>query len=318
MRMLLDRTAIRLGALLILSALALCTTGCVHLAAKAIATSPNAGKWIDTRRAPDKPALRKRGVSDAFRVEIDEPRASLAVWIVDPPARAKQSKPRGTILFLHGIFARKEMMLETAKSYAAVGYRGVLVDSRGHGESTGDYLGYGALEADDYARVIDELERRGLLAGKLGVYGCSYGAGVAVQFGARDPRVAAVVALSPFSTMREIVHDRARSMGLRIVMSARTIDAAIADACERSGICAEDADGVAALAARNVPLLIIHGMRDRTIPFSHAERLAAAGGANVRLVPVAHATHENWTAEGLRQLWPESSGWFELWLTPEY
>lgn len=302
----------------VLLAAALPCAGCARLVANAIATSPNHGKSIDTRRPPDLTSLRKRGVAHAFRVEIDEPKASLCVWVVDPPAGNRNAaKPRGTILFLHGIFARKEMMLETAKSYAAVGYRGVLVDSRGHGESTGDYLGFGALESRDYSRVLDELEVRGLLTGKVGVYGCSYGAGVAVQFGARDPRVAAVVALSPFSSMREIVHDRARNMGLRMLMSARSVDAAITEACERSGICAEDADGVAALGRRNVPLLIIHGLRDRTIPFSHAEQLAAADGADVRLVPIAGATHDDWTAEGLRQLWPESSAWFELWLAPE-
>ncbi len=292
--------------------------GCVDLAAKAIATSPNHGKSIDIRRRPDKAALHKRGVADAFRVEIDQPKASLSVWIVDPPLiRGESPKPRATILFLHGIFARKELMLETARSFAAVGYRAVLVDSRGHGESTGDYLGYGALEARDYSRVLDELEKRGLIAGRVGVYGCSYGAGVGVQFGARDRRVSAIVALAPFSSMREIVHDRARSLGLRLLLSEKSVDAAIALACKRAGITPEGADGVAAIQSRSVPLLVIHGRKDRTIPFSHGERLIAAAGSNARLVAVDKATHENWTAQGLQLLWPESRAWFERWLVTE-
>lgn len=311
------RRNIRGIALSMLALLAVCTLGCVQLAARAIATSPNHGKSINTKGPPDKPALRRRGVADAFRVEIEAPRASLAVWIVDPPTGAKSIEPRATILFLHGIFARKEVMLETAKSFAAMGYRGVLVDSRGHGESTGDYLGYGGLESRDYSRVLDELEKRRLIAGRVGVYGCSYGAGVAVQFAARDRRVAAVVALAPFSSMREIVHDRARSLGLRCLMSEKTIDAAIAMACDRAGFAAEDADGVAALRSRRVPLLVIHGRKDRTIPFLHGERLIAAAGPAARLVPVDGATHENWTPQGLRLLWPESCNWFERWLGTE-
>lgn len=283
--------------------------GCVAVAARLIAYAPNHGRRIDSNRPADIARLRERGVSEAFRVPVGPPDASLAVWIVEPPG-----PPRGTILYLHGIFDNKGSLLPTARSPAKRGYRGVLIDSRGHGESTGEWLTYGAREAADYSQVLDELGRRGLLAGRIGVYGCSYGAGVAVQFAARDERVAAAVVLAPFSSMREIVRARVRSLNLAWLFDDATIDAAIARVGELAQFDPDQADGVAALSCRPVPLLVIHGERDRTIPCDQGARLAAADGPGSRLVLIPGATHDDWTDAGLGALWIESSAWFDNWL----
>ena len=71
-----------------------------------------------------------------------------------------------------------------------------------HGHSTGEWLTYGPREAEDLSQVIDELDRRKLLEGRLGVYGISYGATTAIHLAAIDPRVEAVVAVAPFGSMR--------------------------------------------------------------------------------------------------------------------
>lgn len=283
--------------------------GCVAVAARLIAYAPNHGRGIDTNRPADMAKLRERGVREAFRVRVGPPEASLAVWIVEPP-----DSPRGTILYLHGIFDNKGSLLPTARSHAQRGYRGVLIDSRGHGESTGEWLTYGAQEAADYSQLLDELQRRGLLAGKVGVYGCSYGAGVAVQFAARDERVAAAVVLAPFSSMREIVCARVRSLNLAWLFNDATIDAAIARVAELAQFDPDQADGVAALRRRPVPLLVIHGERDRTIPCDQGARLAAADGPDSRFVLIRGATHDDWTDAGLAALWTESSAWFDRWI----
>ena len=105
---------------------------------------------------------------------------------------------KGTILFLHGLALQKETCGFWAYQIAAAGYRAVLVDLRGHGQSTGDWLTYGVVESRDIVRVIDRLDEKGLLAGKVGLFGESYGAAVALQTAARDDRVRAVVALAAF------------------------------------------------------------------------------------------------------------------------
>ncbi|MEP0847429.1 MAG: alpha/beta fold hydrolase [Phycisphaerae bacterium] len=285
--------------------------GCVAIAARLIAYAPNHGRSIDTQRPTDAAELRERGVNESLRVRVGPPEASLAVWIVEP-----QGPARGTILYLHGIFDSKSSLLPTAHSHAQRGYRGVLVDSRGHGESTGEWLTYGAQEAEDYSQVLDELQRRGLLAGRLGVYGCSYGAGVAVQLAGRDDRIAAAVVLAPFSSMREIVLARVRSLHLDWAFNERTIAAAIERAGELAGFDPAKADGVAALGYRALPLLVIHGQEDRTIPSEQGVRLCAAAGRDARLVLIPGATHDDWTDAGRASLWIESSAWFDDWLAP--
>lgn len=132
----------------------------------------------------------------------EAPDAALLAWVIDPP---DGRPPRGTVIVLHGMHASSLSMLGKGRSLAPAGYRAVLVDLRGHGRSAELPVTFGVRECEDLSRVVDDLERRRLLAGKLGVEGISFGAAVAIQFAAHDPRVAAVVSVAGFSSMREEV-----------------------------------------------------------------------------------------------------------------
>jgi predicted alpha/beta-fold hydrolase len=65
--------------------------------------------------------------------------------------------PKGTLVLLHGIMMSRESMHMWAVYFAQKGYRIVLVDLRGHGRSTGRWIGYGAWEVADLIKVVDEL-----------------------------------------------------------------------------------------------------------------------------------------------------------------
>ncbi|HEY3062969.1 MAG TPA: alpha/beta hydrolase, partial [Chloroflexota bacterium] len=50
-------------------------------------------------------------------------------------------------------------------------------------------------------------------------------------------------------------------------------------------------DGVAKLAARGIPLLVVHGEADNYIPVVHGRRIATAYGTNVQTLFVPDAGH---------------------------
>ena len=184
--------------------------------------------------------------------------------------------PKGTLLVLHGYHDAKENMIHWALFLAQHGYRIVLVDLRGHGRSTGDWIGYGAFEVDDLRKVIDALQAKQLLAGPLGVVGLSYGASVGLQLAGRDERVAAVVALEPFSDPRGAVAEFARGVAPQYVGDWTPADFAQAErtAGQLGHFAWESADILGAVERTRAPILYAVAAGDRWISPENSRRLA--------------------------------------------
>lgn len=295
-----------------------CGAGRIEWAAWGIVSAPNRGRVISPADDPSAAELAALGVSQAPRVSGADPAVSLSVWIMDPPVDAT---PRGTILVFHGIKDRKESQLGMARLLAGHGFRAVLVDARGHGRSTGDFLSYGVRECEDYRCLLDELERRGLLAGKVGVFGMSYGAGCAVQLAGRDARIAAVVAVAPFSSLRREVHAFAHAyLPWTTWCGEDWIDAAVRRASEVGGFDPDAADGAAALRAaakmRNstAQVLIIHGGKDAKIPWEQGAQLCAAAPERTRMILLMDEDHDSITLDRAGVVGHEAAAWFEEWL----
>jgi len=130
----------------------------------------------------------------------------LSAWLVP-----QRNKPRGTILYLHGVGDCKIGGIALARLWYTQGYNVLLYDSRQHGESGGNYCTYGFYEKRDVSTAIDYLESRtDIVAGSIGVFGTSMGAAVAIQAAAIDPRIKAVVAEASFTDLRTISVDYQR------------------------------------------------------------------------------------------------------------
>ncbi len=275
--------------LALLLALASVHAGCATMLPGMIARSQNRGKTVERLGDPSERRVRSLGAAEHFRVDVGPPDASLSVWVFDPP----RDPPKGTILVLHGFHDHWWWMRDNGLEFADAGYSAVLPDLRGHGRSTGDFVTFGVVEKHDLAQLVDELDRRGLLAGRLGVYGMSYGAATAIQFAAIDPRVDAVVAVAPFANMRDVAprYTRIFRPVFGWLISDREYQQAITEAGQRAGYNPDDASPETAIARVTAPVLVVHGESDFIVPADHARRIHANSDDNDELLLVAGAGH---------------------------
>ena len=298
---------------LCLSAGILGFAGCTSVVGTAIVTAPNQIKPF-AKAASLPPAARELlGVDQQFQVEVGPPVASLAVSVVEPQP---WQPPRGTILVLHGIWNRSLWMLGTARMLSEEGYRTVLVDLRGHGNSTGEWLTYGVQEAKDLSRVIDELLLRNLVHGPLGVYGISYGATTAIHLAGIDSRVHAVVAVAPFSKFRDVVPDYARTVlpGVERLISDTHWQDAIDVAGVRGDFNPDVASALDAIQNTKARILIQHGTDDWLVPPYHALRLYEAGKNHTKLVFIPKTGHIKIWFDPSGEVAEHTRQWFLRWL----
>ena len=287
------------------------TSGCVNrMLTKAIVEAPNERSVPYAHRPENRERLLQdqQTFSVSWMLSVSPPPAKLSVAVVEPgnyslkhtietgafkngraPVWPKNewispkrdglplTSPKGTIILLHGYQDSKEDMMHWALFLAQSGYRVVLVDLRGHGQSTGDWIGFGAFEVHDLQQVIDDLQKRGLVAGPLGVFGLSYGASVGLQLAGSDKRIGAVVAIEPFSDPRRAVVEFARAVVPDLVKNWSDTDFATAE--DRAGGFAhfswKDADVLQGVAHSTAPILYVYAEHDHWISPENTLLLAA-------------------------------------------
>jgi hypothetical protein len=126
--------------------------GCTDRLARGIIKGPNTGRVVLATDDPNDDDIADIGVDRQLRIDVsrDVAPASLSVWVLEPP-----EKPKATVFVLHGHADCKESFLPTAQAFKSAGYRAVLVDLRGHGHSSGEYLTFGVQESRDLVEVLD-------------------------------------------------------------------------------------------------------------------------------------------------------------------
>src|SRR5579862_7238252 len=100
----------------------------------------------------------------------------------------------------HGFTIARAGLVEGGRLFAEAGYVALAIDYRRFGGSDGEPRGLVDPwdEAEDIRSAIDWLEiQPGVDAEKIGIWGCSFGGGIATHAAAHDIRVKACVAQSP-------------------------------------------------------------------------------------------------------------------------
>lgn len=223
---------------------------------------------------------------------IVERDVKLNSWLI------KSEAPRGTIIYLHGVGDCKIDGLRFAGLMHKHRYNVFLYDARRHGVSDGAFCTYGYYEKDDVRRIIDYLiSRKDIAAGKIGLFGTSMGAAVALQAASTDQRIAAVISENSFATLRTIFDDYQKRM---IKLPFHYLRNLVIKRSElKANFKARDVSPLRAVTSIHVPVLFIYGKQDHLINYRYSVRLYEYANHPKDVFPIESARHNDaWGVAG--------------------
>jgi pimeloyl-ACP methyl ester carboxylesterase len=218
-------------------------------------------QYFPTNRDPRPEAL---GLAGVERVELTTADGEKVVLWFAPPA---QGQP--VVLYLHGNAGEIADRADRMALYQDRGFGAAFLSWRGYGGSTGRPTEAGLMA--DAETALTHLQGRGFALDRIALVGESLGTGVAVQLAARH-RVAAVVLEAPYTAAVDVAAQAYPWIPVRLLMK-------------------DQFRSRAHIGQVTSPLLILHGERDRVIPFEMGRALfdqADEPKSFVSLGPVGH------------------------------
>lgn len=111
-----------------------------------------------------------------------------------------------SVILVHGYKDDRGSMLRLANVLHRHGYGLLILSLRGHDRSDGELITFGHAEIQDLdAWYAYEVAHAGVDVHEVGIFGGSMGGSIAIQYAARNPRIAAVIADCAFSSLNDTV-----------------------------------------------------------------------------------------------------------------
>ncbi|MBI3568118.1 MAG: alpha/beta fold hydrolase [Gemmatimonadetes bacterium] len=211
-------------------------------------------------------------------------------WFIPPPG----SVAAPAIAMLHGWSSNAEVMLPLAEPLWRAGYGLLLFDARNHGRSEGQCLSSLPRFAEDLDHALDwlawqpEVDPRGIAA-----LGHSVGAGAALLVASRRNDVAAVVSVAAFchpeAVMRRLLAKHrvpAWPIGWYVL---RYVQFVIGHRFDAIAPCHT-------IRHVSCPVLLVHGMDDRTVPIEESRAIFAARRTDASELLVLAGGHDSFKA----------------------
>lgn len=194
------------------------------------------------------------------------------------------------VILAHGFRNTGDDMGKLAQMYYERGFDILLPDARGHGESAGDYIGYGWHDRLDYLDWIDLLiEEYG--AEDIILHGNSMGAATVLMTSGEDlpEEVKGIIADSGYSTVKdELAHQLKHLYGLP---AFPLLDVTSVITKVRAGYMLGEASAIAQVEKNDLPLFIIHGEDDDLVPTEMAHEIFEVAGGEKELWLVPETGH---------------------------
>jgi len=209
-------------------------------------------------------------------------------WFIRPRSVEKSDR---IIIICHGWGANKADVFPSNMYLLKKGFNLLYFDFRNHGESGGNVSSIGKLEGLDLTAAVEYLKKeKPDFSKKIGVYGISMGASVAILTAAQDERISALVVDSPFSSFNYIVVRYAK-LFYKIPKYPLT-PLTFLFTKMRLGFNPDDFSAdryVNKISPR--PIFFIHGANDERIPVDEGKKLYALAGEPKEFWEVSGADH---------------------------
>ncbi|MBP1970113.1 fermentation-respiration switch protein FrsA (DUF1100 family) [Virgibacillus natechei] len=195
-----------------------------------------------------------------------------------------------TVVLAHGYRGMKEDMNELVKFYYDQGFDILMPDARGHGESEGDYVGYGWHDRLDYVQWIEMLVDS-YEAEDIFLHGNSMGASLVLMTSGEDlpEEVKGIVADSGYTTVKEELTHQLNHLYNLPAFPLLDITSVMTNI--RAGYTFEEASAIDQVKNTTLPVYIIHGEEDDLVPTEMAYELYDAAGGEKELWIVPDAGH---------------------------
>lgn len=197
-----------------------------------------------------------------------------------------------TAILAHGYTSQGTFMGPYAKLYSeGLGYNVLLPDSRAHGKSEGNAIGFGWIDRLDYLKWIDFILDKVGEESKIVMHGVSMGgATVSMASGENLPRnVKAVISDSAYTSVKDELEYQLKIMfnlPYFPFMSSTSILTKI-----RAGFSFEEASALRQVKNSSTPTLFIHGEADAFVPFYMVNELYEACSSDKDIFVVPNAGH---------------------------
>ncbi|GAB3060999.1 alpha/beta hydrolase [Virgibacillus ainsalahensis] len=197
-----------------------------------------------------------------------------------------------TVILAHGYLGRaSDMGLYGQYYYEELGYNIFTADLRGHGESGGDYIGFGWHDRLDYMDWIDKVLEKVGTDSQIVLHGVSMGAAtVTMASGEELPdNVKAIVADSPYTSVYDLFEYQLNRMfhlpSFPVLPSTGLVTNM------KAGYTLKEASALDQVKKAEVPILYIHGNNDTFVPTAMTEELYENTNSETDIMTFDGANH---------------------------
>ncbi|MFC1879305.1 alpha/beta hydrolase [Chloroflexota bacterium] len=200
-------------------------------------------------------------------------KAEIAAWYI-PYQGSSQ-----VVIMVHGNNASRtreydDQFPSMGAALHQAGFNVLMIDLRGHGESSDGRVTFGTSERYDVIGAVDWLVAKGFQPGSIGVLGVSLGSASSIGATLEAPAVGALVVDSAFAEIYPVIQNQWQdASGLpNLFLTPTRLMVRLLYGYDLAG--SNPVDEIGGIAPR--PIMIIHCKTDDYVPLAHAERMKDA------------------------------------------